>query len=171
MYLKLKEETMGKRIDSPDKLKDCFVEAACAARSVMLRDHIVPERVVRVGEFITSLRRSMAYYSGDDKNSLVSILTDSGMWSDILQLKDRKGAYNFMSSAKIDYMSELESIIELAILEMEESNPKMIESNLDDMLRQMDSLDTCVNRAIEINREADVVVDDFDKLLKEMAVS
>jgi hypothetical protein len=66
------------------------------------------------------------------------------------------------------YMDQVGSIVDSAITEMEESNPKMIENNLDDMLRQVNSLDTCINRAKEINREASEVVSDFDKLLDEM---
>lgn len=161
----LKEEAMRVKIENPDSLKEALVNAAHSTRSVMLRDHILPERVVRVGEFVTALRRELAHSSNA---SLTRELTDTSLWSDVLQLKYRNGSANW-GKYDAEFISSLECIVDSAIEEMEESNPKMIENSLSDMSSQLSSLDVCIGRLAELNKEADKIVSDFDKLLDEMA--
>jgi len=69
-------------------LADALEKAALKSREVFSRSHVVTERAVRVGEFITILRRelqsSCLRYLADD-------LTRKNIWEDILVLSKRPG--------------------------------------------------------------------------------
>jgi len=79
----IQEEINMDSIESIKNLTNVLETSARLAREVMNRECIVAERAVRVGEFVTILRRELQVNSGWQ---LAQALTSKSVWYDILVL-------------------------------------------------------------------------------------
>ena len=99
-----------------DDVVNALVEAALKASRVIVRDSIVPIRQIRVGEFVTQLRREL-HYKYRRRNRIIHELTQTSIWHDILIL--RSGIV--MPST----LKDLRSIVGIASLKLKEDSSKV----------------------------------------------
>ncbi len=150
------------KVSNPESLITVLVDAAVHTRNVMTRRHIVQEDSIRAGQFMTSLRSQMDDYRGNDQKDLSSWLTDKGRWADILVLKTtnhRRISYGFQYS-----IDELQHIVEIARTRIKEISPDILEVELNELDRRLDSSKTFITRAKQVNKEAEGVMGEFEDL-------
>lgn len=153
------------RIKNTDKVVSILISAAIHANNVMTRKHVVPERRIRVGEFITCIRREIAgLFVGAEGKNLLDKLTDKHTWSDILELKAEKSR-PWQSSC----VSNLDHIVELAKMQIDSNNPKVIELSLNQLDNTLDEAQTFIDRLQENNEETGEVLEEFYTLINNMS--
>ena len=157
------------KVKELDRIADALVQAAISANNVMMRKHIVPSRNVRVGEFVTCIRRELAAipmpptgtrYGRDTsrRDYWMERLTNTDCWFDILEL--------YGNGFKIN--AEAMHVVELAQSRMTETSPAIIEFNLRKLDETLDNTESFLTRIQENNEEAGRIMDEFELLINSM---
>ncbi len=141
-----------------------FVVAAVKAAEVTLRGNsVVVERINRVGEFMTQLRRKLTEYGSSSARRFIEELTRKTLWYDILEL--RPDAY--VPSSLKDLPAVVEEAMEKLDLESGDG-PDSVELGLV-TLRDLCKDCNQLNKQMDsINEKAEKVMQSWDKLAQDM---
>ncbi len=136
----------------------CLVRAAVSAAKVSSRNHIVPERIQRVGEFVTALRRELGAIYGSRQT--VYKMVEKNIWSDILVLQS--GVFEFVD------IPGLAGMVEAASLKLVQPTSEGIQLELNALNSTYDELEILLKEMDAVDVEAEQVLEKFETLAAEM---
>ena len=161
-YRRQKGAGVYKTLTTDGSLVHALTTAAMHAGTVCLRDHVVPETKVRVGEFVTSLRReiTVAKYHNSylNVNNELNKLTDKDNWVGILEPKSHDTFSNDLMSLIRKAQHEISNQSSAAFIENELKRVENVILDTTSLLKEIQAL----------NDEADVILSDFRSLAKKM---
>lgn len=141
-----------------ERIVSALVSAAMGAARVLERDHIIPRQVVRVGEFVTQLRRELTYsYTG--RNSYCDQITNKNVWEDILQPKSEH--------TTIDG-EFLVSLAASAEIRLKETSPEEMKADLEQLRNMKNDAYDMMRKVDVFLKDADRVTEGFEKLAERM---
>ncbi len=143
-----------------ETLIGCLITAALHAREVSQRNHIMPEKILRAGEFVTTLRRQASYH--ELNKDTVKYIIDKALWSDILELAPRTTS----NASTIEF----EEIVDIARRRMKGSSAEEIEADLascEALLRGAQHIvkdaESCTDRAVDVRTDLETLAMDMQE--------
>lgn len=151
-----------------EQIIEALMRAAVHASEIASRPHIVPETRIRIGEFVTSLRRELP---GDlvkqTRYSAKDGLCQPDLWADVLVVTPGTATRSQVAGGRGCSISgaDLISMVEEATNRLvEESNPLAIKvsmSKVDDVLKEQEAL---LRRLDENDKASEQVIAGFEEL-------
>lgn len=141
-----------------EKLKEALASAALHASQVSGRGSFVPERTAVLGEFITSLRRECRERSIG--NPMRDHLTSKYTWDDVLILKDNHKYPDLTLAVRLAREELLDS-----------GNENYLAVRLENALSTVRASEYFIERARDLNKQADEIVKEFGQLIDDMQKS
>lgn len=143
-------------------LEEALLAAARHAKLVSSKTHLIPDSKFRIGEFVTALRREIRETNTYGGRHLIRDLSDKDMWNDILELRGKQSAgsysYEELSSA---VMSVRLKLMNKSTAENIDDGLKAVNNDINDAINMLKDIES-------INDEAEVILNDFKELAKNM---
>lgn len=144
------------------EIVSAFIWAAEQTTEVLSRSHVVSERVNRVGEFTTQLRRRLTAYGGGSAKRFAHELTKPQVWYDVLSLNEY-----YPPNA----LNDLSTMVEEALDKLNGEGPEGIRLGLGTAKNLCKDCRVLDRRMGDIIRRSEEVLAGFDRFADEMRAS
>lgn len=149
-----RRKRMYGHLSKEDALVNALVRAAIHARTCVVNSKLISPANVRAGQFVTSLRRELR----DTVPYHVKHITETSKWSDILELNPKCG-----------HDDDITKAVNLARARINNrSHAEVINEGLTQINNDISAAFSTLSRIEEINVEANIILNDFKELAKNL---
>lgn len=149
-----------------------LMKAAVHASKVLVRPQVVPERAIRVGNFVTSLRRALPRGIRQGRYSHRDGLCQPHLWHDVLMLESEARHRSQVVACNRDCSitgRDLVSMVDEATSRLADESPIAIEAGLDRVQEDIKDQERLLQLIASVNAEAATIMDGFDELEEKMS--
>lgn len=138
-------------ISHKERLVKALISATKETKVINLRDHISPEKNIRIGNFVTCLRREIKH---KDCAHDFTYLTNHKSWNDVLVLGD----HSFNAT------EEIKDVVRTAQTRLANDNEDIIINDLKEATSLINHAANIISQAREINKNSEPIIEGINRV-------